>query len=284
MEVHDGNQAQADFWTSAGPLWKELRTQLDAQSDGHGLKAMDALGLATGEAIIDIGCGTGTSSLQLAERVGDRGQVLGIDISSTMIEVATNRAAELGVSNLSFAIGDAHVQHFEPKWNAVFSRFGVMFFADPTAAFANIATALQADGRLGFVCWQSPLKNPWASEPLQAARAHVEFPLGGDPNAPGPFALADPDRVTTILTDAGFTEVDLAGHEAPANLGANLDRAVELMIRINPATASLPASDPSLAATVRAAIEDVLSPYLGDDGVVAQSASWIVTATLPADG
>ena len=278
---HETNEAQAGFWEAAGPVWEERQEQLDAHLREHGLKAIDVLAPQSGETIVDIGSGTGTSSFQLAERVGDGGRVIGCDISSTMCDAARTRADTLGITNVEFVAADAHAYPFESSADAVFSRFGVMFFGDPKGAFANIRTALRPGGRIGFVCWQAPVVNPWITKALEAARKHVELPFGTDPRAPGGFAFADPEWVREVLTAAGFADVGIEPFEAPAHLGPDIDSAVQFLMGINPATAGIAERDAALASRLFADVADVLRPHLTDTGVVTDSATWVVTATSP---
>jgi ubiquinone/menaquinone biosynthesis C-methylase UbiE len=278
---HETNEAQAGFWQAAGPVWEQRQEQLDAQITEHGLKAIDVLAPQPGETIVDIGSGTGTSSFQLAERVGDSGRVIGCDISSTMCNAARARAAKLGITNVEFVAADAHAYRFERSADAVFSRFGVMFFGDPKGAFANIRTALRPGGRLGFVCWQAPAVNPWITKPLEAARKHVEIPFGTDPRAPSPFAFADPEWVREVLAAAGFADVALEPYEATVHLGPDIDSAVQFLMGINPATAGIAERDPDLATRLFADVADALRPHLTDAGVVTDSATWVVTAASP---
>ena len=281
MQPHETNQAQADFWEAAGPVWRREQEQLDAQISEHGLEAMDMLAPRAGETIIDIGSGTGTSTFQLAERVGDGGQVIGCDISSTMCDAARARAASLGVTNVEFVAADAHTHSFDPSADAVYSRFGVMFFGDPKGAFANIRTALKPGGRLGFACWQSPMANPWITKPLEAVRQHMEVPFGTDPRAPSPFAFADPEWVREVLAAGGFEDVALKPFEAKAYLGGDLDSAVQFVLGINPMTAGLAERDPELATRVFADVGEALRPYVTDAGVLTDSSTWLVTASNP---
>ena len=278
---HETNEAQASFWHAAGLVWQQRQEQLDAQISEHGLRAIDVLAPQQGETIVDVGCGTGTSSFQLAERVGDAGRVIGCDISSTMCDAARTRASALGVSNVEFVTADAHAYTFEPSADAVYSRFGVMFFGDPKGAFANIRSALRPGGRLGFVCWQSPMVNPWITVPLEAARKHVELPFGTDPRAPSPFAFGDPEWVREVLVDAGFASVTLEPYQASVHLGSDVGTAVEFVMGINPATAGIAERDPDLASRLFADVAETLQPYLTDGGVVTDSATWVVTATTP---
>lgn len=281
MTVDESNQVQADFWAAAGSMWTAMRARFDAQVSEHGLAAIDALAPAPGESIIDVGCGAGTTTVQLAQRVGADGHVTGLDISPAMIEGATAHAAEQGVGNVEFVVGDAMVEPFSPDADGVYSRFGVMFFSDATAGFANLRTALRPGGRLGFVCWQSPLHNPWASRPLMIASDYVDIPFGGDPTAPGPFSLGDPDRLRRVLTDAGFDDVQLEPLEAEAVMGTDLADAVDFMFKLMPPIAVLEADDPDRADELRSRLHRELADWEGPDGVKAPSAVWIVTGRQP---
>lgn len=150
MGVDDSNRVQADFWAAAGSMWTADRDRFDRQVDHHGRAAIDALAPARGERVIDIGCGAGSTTLAIAEAVGPEGHVHGLDISPTMIEGATAFAAGRGVTNATFTVGDAMVEPFDSDTDALFSRFGVMFFSDATAGFANMLTALRPGGRFGL--------------------------------------------------------------------------------------------------------------------------------------
>jgi SAM-dependent methyltransferase len=281
MPVHDSNQGQAEFWAESGTMWTALRDRFDAQTGAHGLAAIDALAPTAGEYVIDIGCGAGTSTLQLAERVGETGRVRGLDISPTMIEGAAAHAAAHSVANVTFAEGDAMIEPFDGDADAVFSRFGVMFFSDATRGFANLHRALRPGGRIGFVCWQSPFENPWIFRPMEIASRYVELPFGSDPTAPGPLSLADPDRIKTVLADAGFTDVTLEPRVAPTRLGTDLDDAVGFLFDIMSPIAGLRAADPEKAAQLRATLIEELDDWETPDGVESPSAVWIVTGRRP---
>ena len=256
------NTEQAEQWEEAGPGWVGMQERLDRQVNVHGLRGIDAADPSPGEAVLDIGCGPGTSSLQIAERLGPSGSVLGADISSTMVAGAGGRAKAAGVSNLSFIVADAQVHQFDQPFDLVFSRFGVMFFADPAAAFTNIHAALKPTGRLAFVCWQSPMKNPWMTTPRQAARPLLPPAPPPDPDGPGPFSLAEPDTVRTLIEGAGFSSIGLEASEATVNLGPDADTATEFMVRLLPGI-----DEPPLAEKVRAAVRDALAPFTSPNGV-----------------
>ncbi|ATQ43723.1 class I SAM-dependent methyltransferase [Caulobacter mirabilis] len=271
------NAAQVEYWNAqAGQTWAAFQDKLDRQLEPLGELAMDALAPQPGDRVIDIGCGSGQTTLALAQRVGDGGRVEGVDISVPMLEIARRRA-ELH-SNIAFLEADAQTHAFPPHGaDKVFSRFGVMFFADPTAAFTNIHKALRPGGRLAFVCWR-PLKfNDWMTLPLQTAVAHVPPPPPPtDPFAPGPFAFSDPDRVRGILGDAGFKGVEIKPHDTM--IGGNpLEESVELALRVGPLGALL-RENPDQRDKVVDAVRDLLAKHVGSDGVRMPGAVWIVTA------
>ena len=177
-----------------------------------GRRASRAFAAHRDESVLDIGCGSGESTLDLARAVAPDGTVVGIDLSATVLAFA-QRAAE-GCERVRFVQADAQVFPFEPaSFDAAFSRFGVMFFADPAAAFSNIRRSLRPNGRLAFVCRRALEENPLDIVPLRAASTHLPPQPAHDPEAPGPFAFANPDRVRGILERAGFGEIDITNHK-----------------------------------------------------------------------
>jgi SAM-dependent methyltransferase len=275
------NAEQMQYWTeTAGPKWVRYEALLDRQLGPLGVAVMDRAGIAAGERVVDVGCGCGDSSVTLGRRVGAGGAVLGIDISPPMLERARQRASDQ--PHVRFALADAQTHAFERgTFDVVFSRFGVMFFADPTAAFANLRTALRPGGRLAFACWQSLPQNEWIAVPLMAAAQHITLPAPPAPGAPGPFAFADASRVRSILEGAGFSEVAC---EADARTlvvggGGSLDDAVDFLLDgIGPASAALREAGPEARPKVAAAVRDALAPHLTGEGVRMAAAAWIVTA------
>jgi SAM-dependent methyltransferase len=282
MDATGPNADQISYWNqAAGPRWVALQEILDEQICGLGEVAMDRLGIVPGEHVVDVGCGTGQSTLELARRAGPAGRVVGMDISQPMLTRARARATSAGATNVTFVAADVQTHAFEPeRADACFSRFGVMFFADPIAAFANLRAALRPGGRLGFVCWQALPDNPWMLVPLSAAVQHVPLPAIASPDAPGPFAFADPARVQGILERAGFSAVTIVDHRRVLTVGGTrgLDRAVEFMMQMGPTAAALREADPGLRATVAAAIREAIAPYDTPSGVRMSSAAWLITA------
>jgi SAM-dependent methyltransferase len=272
------NEAMVELWNSrSGATWVRFQDQLDRQIDELGLKVMDALAPATGEAVLDIGCGCGQTSVQLAERVGTSGRVLGVDVSQPMLEVAKARPVPAGAGAVSFRESDAQTADLgKGMFDAVFSRFGVMFFDDPVAAFANIRSAMKASGRLAFLCWRSPAENPLMTAPMKAA-AHLLPPTTpGDPLAPGPFAFADPDRVRSILSSAGFEGVRLDPLDMLSGR-QRLEDAIELALNLGPLGMAL-RENPDRRDAVREVLGEALTPYVTDGLVRFPTATWIVTA------
>ena len=274
------NAAQAEYWnTGAGPTWASLQEKLDRQLAPLGRQAMAALALRAGDRILDIGCGSGDTTLDLARRVSPGGHVTGVDISRTLLHVAERRA--LGAGDVAFVEGDAQVYPFEPaSFDGVFSRFGVMFFADPVAAFVNLSRALKPAGRLAFVCWRAAMENPVLVAPMMAAAQHLPTPPPPpEPGAPGPFAFADADRVRGILQAAGFTDISVAPFELPIG-GGGLEDTLELALKIGP-LGSMLRENPDKREVVIDAVRTLLAQHQGPDGVKLPSASWIVTARNP---
>ncbi len=276
MGTEPANADQIAYWNAqAGETWAAQQDKLDRQLEPLGEAAIEALDPKTGERLIDIGCGAGQSTLALADRVGPAGSVLGVDISVPLLQVAGRRAH--GVRQVTFQEADAQTWAFEPAAaDGVFSRFGVMFFADPKAAFANIRRALKPGGRLAFVCWRPLAFNDWMRVPIEAALAHVATPPPSDPLSPGPFAFADPVRVRTILAGAGFTNVDVAPHDTFVG-GHPLDEAVALALKVGP-LGMLIRENPDKRDAVIAAVREALAPHEGLDGIMLPAAVWIVTA------
>jgi SAM-dependent methyltransferase len=275
------NDEQIAAWNGAqGAAWVAMQARMDLQLQGLGRAALDALAPRPGERVLDIGCGAGATTLELAERVGDRGDVLGVDVSEALLALARDRAAAARARWARFAAADAQVHAFETGRDAAFSRFGVMFFADPQAAFTNLARALRSGGRLAFVCWRRPDENPVMTEPLMAAvAAGLPAPPPVLADAPGPFAFADRDRVAAILAAAGFERVAIAAHDAPIG-GSDLDGSLELALHIGPLARVL-REHPERAVAVTPVVRAALARFIVDGVVQAPSATWIVTAVRP---
>jgi len=272
---------QIEYWNGeSGRRWVHHQETLDRSLEPLGLLAMDALNPQPGEIGIDIGCGTGATSLALATRVGTSGSVTGADISRPMLEHARTRAA--GVTNLTFVEADASAHPFAPPADFIFSRFGVMFFPDTGKAFRNLFAALKPGGRLAFVCWQEPKHNPFMTV---AGRAAAEIvPPAGPPDfeAPGPFRFGDPEKALAPLRAAGFQDAAAVPHTQMMTSAPDLDGAALFALEAGPASALIKDAAPSQIARMALAIRKAYEPYLTPNGVQLQGAVWRVTARKPA--
>jgi SAM-dependent methyltransferase len=280
MTIVDADGPNADqraFWnTAAGTRWVLMQEALDGELRLLGLAAIDALAPVAGQRLIDIGCGCGDTSFELARRVGLSGSVVGIDLSAPMLEAARRRAAALEPGRTRFVQADAQTYAFEPA-DGAFSRFGVMFFADPVAAFINIRKSLRPKGRLAFVCWQSMANNPWMEIPLNAAISALPTrPAPRDPAAPGPFAFADRTRVQAILAEAGFSDVVITPHNQRIGW-PDLDVATRTALTHSP-LAAIQHDHPHLHDRIGKAVRAALAAYSDEQGVFLPSATWIVVA------
>jgi SAM-dependent methyltransferase len=282
MDAVGPNAEQITYWNEqSGLKWVKAQPRLDAMIAPFGDAAMDALALAPGEHVVDVGCGCGDTSLALGRRVTARGGVLGVDVSEPMLVRARERAAAEGAAHVRFVAGDAQTHAFEREAaDAVYSRFGVMFFVDPTAAFANLRAALRPAGRLAFACWQPVTENPWMLIPLMAVAGLIPLPPPPAPDAPGPFAFGDRERVARILADAGFGDVALEAATPALALagGGTVGETAQFALELGPLGAALRGTDPGVLGQVREAVEAALQPYATPRGVVMPSAAWIVTA------
>ena len=285
MTTGEANQEQRTYWNDhAGPRWVKLQPRLDAQLQPLGRATMHRAEITPGDSVLDVGCGCGQTSLELAGRVGPQGAVTGIDLSLPMVERASERQQNVFLSNLTFLHGDAQTYEFERGCHDLaFSRFRVMFFEDPVAAFSNIRTALRPQGRLCFVCWQGVDKNEWAKIPLEAAAQHVPLPPPAAPGTPGPFAFADHERVKQLLKTAGFTEVHIESYETQLSMGdaTSKEDAAEFALEVGPVATLLRDTDPSLRSRVCEALSTALTPYAKHGGVKLGGAVWIVRARTP---
>ncbi|MBX6368877.1 MAG: methyltransferase domain-containing protein [Rhodospirillales bacterium] len=277
--VEPVNAAQIEHWNGdGGARWLANLDRVQYQLEPLGRRAMDRAGFRPGERVLDIGCGTGNTTFEIAARVGPEGAVTGIDVSLPLLAVARERLEKSGAGNVFFLEADAQTASF-PSGGAdcVFSRFGVMFFADSVAAFRNLYGALRPDGRLAFVCWRAVAENEWVATPMAAASRHLPPVPPPDPDAPGPFAFANPDRVRNILSEAGFRDVALE----PVDLemgGRSLDEAVATLTGVGPLGNALSQADAALREKVVSSVREALAPFETLEGVRLRSAAWIVTA------
>jgi ubiquinone/menaquinone biosynthesis C-methylase UbiE len=279
---HDQNADQIAYWNGVGgQRWARRQPVQDILLQPIADLIIDRAKIKTGERVLDVGCGSGSTTFSFARAVGASGHVMGVDISAPMLAVA--REVMPAGSPVEFALADATIYPFAPEsFDLLASRFGVMFFADPALSFANMRKALRRTGRLAFACWREARANPFFMVPLQAAYQHVpKMPQMG-PEEPGPFAFASEERVRRILGAAGFSEiamepVDLALDVA---IGGGLEAAVKSAVEVGPAARALTDQPPELVAAATQAIREALRPYVRGESVPLDACIWIVTARV----
>jgi ubiquinone/menaquinone biosynthesis C-methylase UbiE len=278
------NEDQIEFWNGeAGERWARDDAIMERLLQPVTTALLDHASLESSTNALDIGCGGGSQSIQLAQRMKASGKVLGIDISAPMLAVAAGKAAsrEPGEASLEFQQTDASTYAYDPgSFDLLFSRFGVMFFDDPVSAFSNLRGALQKGGRLAFCCWQSLKDNAWTLIPLQAALKHVAPPEKSDPNAPGPFAFADPERVTGILSEAGFDNIQLESYNATLRFSEadSLAASIRGLAEMGPISKLIMDQADDVKERVFGSMEEVLQPYFQDGALLMPVAIWFVTA------
>jgi len=267
---------QLAFWNGpAVARWITRQEQMDAALAPVADAAVTLAAVQPGDRVLDIGCGSGATSIALARLVGPTGQVTGIDVSGSMIELARKRS--VGMGNLDWLLADAAAHDFPPgSTDLLFSRFGVMFFGDPVAAFANLRRALRPGGRLVFACWRPLNENPWMLLPLQVVQTlvpHIPRPASDEP---GPFAFGDPERVTHILTAAGFSSPRYNRFGFAMVLGTSLDDAAEQATSMGAASRVLQEQPETVMEAAREAVRAALVPHFESGRVALPGAIWLV--------
>jgi len=272
---------QFRYWNGvAGERWVREQEERDALLCTFGEAALEAARVGRGESVLDVGCGCGDTSLALAGLVGPGGSVVGLDLSAPMLLRARERSASH--ANVSFLECDAALAPLDGgSFDLVYSRFGVMFFSDPTKAFAHVRSALRPKGRVSFACWRPLDDNPWAKVPFDAAASVLGRPEPVPTDAPGPFSFGDAARVRAVLQGAGFHEVTLRPFDTSNSFGGSgsLANAAHQIARLGPVARLLFDRDESAVRAALAAIEAVLPPYANSRGGVSfPAAAWVVHA------
>ena len=276
LRADPSNAEQARAWDGGeGAYWAAHAGHFDRTLAAYHLPFLHAAAIGTGEQVLDIGCGTGQTTRDAARRA-PAGGALGVDLSAEMIALARRLATAEGLPNARFEQADAQICPFGPgSFDVVISRTGAMFFGDPDAAFANIARALRSGGRLALLTWQPLSANEWAAELTAALAAGRDLPAP-PPQAPGPFALADPGRVRQLLTRAGFTGIEIDPMQAPIWFGAHPGDAHEFALGL--LGWMLEGLDEDRRAQALAALRATVTAHSTPDGVTYRSGAWLIRA------
>ena len=276
----NSNDEQKDYWTnSAGKLWVKDKVEKDNMLEPLGNYALSKFNIIEGMNVLDIGCGTGITTTQIAKKINNIGYVTGLDFSETMINEAIKYSEKLGIKNINFAVKD--IQNEELKileYDAAFSRFGVMFFSNPIMAFKNIYSALKKNGILTFICWQSQKENPWYNSGLEIVKKYIDVPLPKE-NSPGPFAYADKSYIHNILTNSGYKDIEFYSYEKDIELfkGLTLESAIREYIQstliFKEKILILGALDKE---KIFLEIKDIWEPYFKDKHLLFPSKTWVI--------
>jgi len=279
---HSINFGMDEYWNgNGGQKWLSFQEFMDGFLMSFGRQAMNAAHIRQGDHVLDIGCGCGETSIDISRQVGSEGYVHGLDISGLLVDKAMANKALAEAKNITFHLGDAQKFNFDKALSdLVFSRFGMMFFDDPVAAFSNMRQALKVNGRLAFACWNSVKDNEWVRLSLDVVGRHLALPQPAEIGEPGPFSLADPQRIYRILDDAGFSHIEIEQFNTPVIIGSKVEETCHFLTQMGPAGSviSEAEADESIIANIFADLHEELMPHKTEKGVILNAAAWIVTA------
>jgi SAM-dependent methyltransferase len=252
----------------------------------HGEEALRLFPPRPGQRVLDIGCGFGDTTQDVARIVGTEGEAVGVDASERFIEAAREEAAEAGVGNASFEVADVQVDDLGGPYDMVFSRMGTMFFANPVAALRNVRNAMRPGARLVMVVWRRREDNDWVYRAQTIVEGFVTKPEEYDEPTcgPGPFSMAGADTTSDILVHAGFTDISLRRCDLPIVVGNHVEEAIDLVMALGPAGEILRLQGDRAAhlhEPIRAALRDGFREFEGPDNLRAPASTWIVSATAP---
>jgi ubiquinone/menaquinone biosynthesis C-methylase UbiE len=281
MKNYDENSESQSYWNEeGGNKWAENIDIVESIIEPLSEILIEKIAAKNGENVLDVGCGGGITSIKLANMVSPAGSVLGVDVSEPIISIAQKRAE--AIDNISFQQRDAAaVELGADHFDIITSRFGVMFFDDPVSAFKNLHSSLKNTGRLIFLCWRALDENPWIADPAKAAFEIVPPPADAekpDPKAPGPFSLADKEHLISILTSAGFNNIDLEPVDSDLPMGEP-EQAISFLMKMGPAAEILKEATDDKRAEVAIAMQKILSKYEKDGETRIPSATWLVSAS-----
>jgi SAM-dependent methyltransferase len=277
---HERNADQIAYWNGpGGQRWSDRQAAQDDLLAPVSQLLIARANASPGERVLDVGCGCGSTSIALAQKVAPSGFVLGVDISAPILAHA-RQLAPRGLP-VDFALADATVYPFDPQsFDLLVSRFGVMFFAEPAKSFAHMRLALRPDGRVTFACWREPRANPWMMAPLQAVYRHVPKLPPQEPDDPGPFGFASEERVTRILRDAGYRDVAMERCDLSLDIavGQGLEAAVRSALEIGPSSRALEGHPSEVREAAKASVRELLTPFVRGNSVSLDGSIWIVSA------
>src|SRR3984893_12766018 len=282
-EALEANAAQRRYWnTVAGPRWVASTGFRERRNQESLALLLARLDLAGGESVLEIGCGTGALTLPLAAAVGEHGRVVAVDISEPMLEVARQRVAARALRNVTLLLGDAQVFEFEPvAFDLATSRMGVMFFADPAAAFRNIGSALKLGGRLVFACWGPLAENRHWLISYDIALRHLGPPAPQPAHEPSPLAFADPD-IRGVLAAAGFAEITVE-RAHPTVIGGSPEEEARQALIMGPTARLIEEKKPAEATyqTIASEIEAEFAAEASSGPILLPATVFLVTASRP---
>lgn len=276
------NAEQAEFWSDLATTWIEIEERIERTAQLPGRLAMDALAPVPGDSVVDLGCGTGITTVELAARVGPGGSVLGIDISEGMLERARTRATPAGAGRVDYRCADVQTHDFGGEtFDGAFSRFGVMFYSEPVAAFANVRRSLKPGATLAFACWQEVFANEWMLVPGMAVMSVTGSPPPmPQPGEPGPFSLCDTGRTCELLASSGFGRVEVAAHnDHVALMDEEIPEFAATSLRMGAAREGLKDADDDTRHRALEAVEHALEEK-SEDGQVALTRGFLIVSAV----
>lgn len=277
------NADQLSFWNGiGGQTWVARQAHTDITLTPVSKALLRHASPRTGERILDVGCGCGASTLDFARAVGQAGAIDALDISGPMLAEGRRRAKQAGIRNVEWRQEDAASSSLN-GYDLLTSMFGLMFFGDPVAAFEHMRSAANHGARMSFVCWRTLAENPWIDVPMSAVAAHLPPRPKGDPNGPGMFALADPERVSQILTDTGWAQPRFEKLDCVLDIAAGhgMDEAVVQCTKIGAVNSWLRDQTPEIIAASVESIRGALAPYTDGSRVSLPGAMWLVSSEAP---
>lgn len=286
MSDSPANADMIEYWDGdRGASWVQHADQFDRQLELYGLRAISAIAPQPAESVLDIGCGSGATTFEVSQAVGSAGRVVGVDISGPMLALAGQRAEADGYGHVQFVQADAQTAApIGAPFDAAVSRFGVMFFDDPVAAFRNIASMVRPGGRIAFAAWGAFEANEWMWAPAVALAEIVPLPPPADPNAPGPFAFRDPERVRSILADAGWEDITVEDVDDPIYVGGpgSVEDAVDFVVASSALATDLLQRDAEVQAEARRRLVELFTPQHDLVGVNYPALARVFRAVKPA--